>query len=75
MNIIIFIILIIILNSPYLSSYNIHNTNNNIFDINTFNYNNNNNNIYNTNNIIYNINTFNYKKIIIFKDKLLYFLY
>jgi hypothetical protein len=50
MNIIIFIILIIILNSPDPSSYNIYSTNNNIFDINTFNYYKN-NNIYNTKNV------------------------
>jgi hypothetical protein len=42
MNIIIFTILIIILKSPYLSFYNIYNTNNNIYNIN--------NNIFNINN-------------------------
>ena len=56
MNIIIFTILIIILNSLDLSSYNIYNTNNTIFNINTFN-SNKKNNIYHTNN-----NIFNYKK-------------
>ena len=40
---------------------NIHNTNNNIFYINTLNYNKN-NNIYNTNNNIFDMNTLNYKK-------------
>jgi hypothetical protein len=53
--------LIIILNSTHLSSYNIYNTNNTIFYINTFNYNKN-NNIYNTNSSIFYINTFNYNK-------------
>ena len=50
MNIIIFTIIIIILNSFDLTSYNIYNTNNTIFNINTFNYNKN-NNIYKTKNL------------------------
>jgi len=53
--------LIIILNSTHLSSYNIYNTNNTIFNINTINYNKN-DNIYNKNNTIFYINTFNYNK-------------
>ena len=59
MNII--ILIIIILNSPDPSSYNIYNTNNTIFNIKIFNYNKN-NIIYSTNNNIFDVNTFNYYK-------------
>ena len=61
MHIIIFTILIIILNSFDLSSYDIYNTDNIIFNINTINYNKN-NIIYNTSNNIFYINIVNYYK-------------